>query len=48
MDKKNVGQLQEKFRVRNKETERRTKIYNPKGINSNLSQCEKIQIQGDT
>lgn len=36
-----------KFRVSNKETER-TKIYNLEGINSNLIQCEKIQIQGET
>lgn len=48
MDKKNVGQLQENSGSAIKKTERRTKIYNPEGINSNLIQWEKTRIQGET
>lgn len=47
MDKKNVAQLQENSGSEMKK-QRRTKIYNPEGINSNLIQCEKIQIQRET
>lgn len=47
MDKKNVAQLQENSGWEMKK-QRRTKIYNPEGINSNLIQCKKLQIQRET